>query len=382
MSNSFSRKQKKSLQLTICGSFGFGNAGDEAVPLAISDLAESADIDINMNILSRFDKPTMKNVIGLNERYWEKQQKLRNSSMLLTGGGIIESRDNSVLFRCSSYLRKSFTSTLALYGANVEFGVNYNWFKKQKIKKLLKEFDFLFVRDVLSAEVLGNIVSDKTVEVIGDPVLWMKSSSQVTHVLPCSKPFIAVILASPVSWKDDLAWRGWISNQLSSLAMELNSPIVFLPFAVLHDKDIEHHRQIANQIRQINPDMEIYCLEDNLTPRELAGVLSKSLITISMRLHGCVMSFAQKVPFVPLVYHPKVMGFLQTVGWQRFSLPPKLPQFQSKSCYGYSFIDSNLIETNLLETALDALENGSFEQLEILKSKSYNAFLKICELEL
>jgi len=56
--------------LTLCGSFGFGNAGDEAVPLAFRDLLDDAGLhDVGIDSLTRFDEPALPNIVGLGETY-------------------------------------------------------------------------------------------------------------------------------------------------------------------------------------------------------------------------------------------------------------------------------------------------------------------------
>ncbi len=43
-----SRRKMDSINLTVCGSFGFGNAGDEAIPDAIFDMAAQLGIPVEL----------------------------------------------------------------------------------------------------------------------------------------------------------------------------------------------------------------------------------------------------------------------------------------------------------------------------------------------
>jgi len=364
-------------KLTVCGSFGFGNAGDEALPLAISDLANHLGIDVQIQILGRFNKPALPQVIGLDPEYEERQRGLKESLILVAGGGVIEPLERSVLFRCAPYLRKSFASTIGLYAANVEYGTKYKWLMRWKIKNLLREFDRLYVRDVLSANVLKSIVPKRNVEVIGDAVLWMKPSPNIPQDIESLGSFITVHLASHVSWKEDSAWHDWISTQLSKLAVELKAAIVFVPLSVQANDDIQEHRLVANKIHALNSEIDIRCIEDNLEPRQISALLGRSILTIGMRLHGCVMAYAQKTPFVALVYHPKVFAFAKTVGWEEFCLPKTLPAFQSPEAYGYTFYDTQIVKTDLCSISLKALEYSNFEKLELFKNRLSNAFVDL-----
>ncbi|MEM9510842.1 MAG: polysaccharide pyruvyl transferase family protein [Cyanobacteria bacterium P01_E01_bin.35] len=364
-------------RLTVCGSFGFGNTGDEALPLAISDLAEASGINLEIDILSRFSQPALIEVVGLAEKYAEQQDNLKGQPCLVTGGGVIEPNSSCVLSRCQPYLRKSFSSSLALYGANVESGKKYGWLDRFKIARTLNQFDRLYVRDVMSAQVLASLMPSKDIEVIGDSVLWLKPASKAPPILESTDQFICVILAAGVSWTNDLTWQNWFANQLSRLAKQLEVSIVFVPFSQLAERDSQVHRQVANKIKDLAPDTNIICLEEhetNLSPRMIAAALAKSQLTISMRLHGCVMSYAQKVPFVALAYHPKVIGFTKTVSWENFYLPRNVPQDQSINSYGYSLEDMRITESDLVGLSLKALEYQDFSQLKVLKSRLQDTF--------
>lgn len=365
--------------ITLCGSFGFGNAGDEALPMAIQDIAQERDIDANISILGRFNQPALDNVIGLSESYALQIEKLRNSTMLVTGGGAIESTQSGVVSRCSKYLNRNFASSISLYGANVEYGVRYSFFHKYKIKNILNEFEYYYVRDVLSYKALEQIIPKKNIKVIGDPVLWLKPSSEIPELINSLDKYIVIILASHTGWEQDRQFINWIVNQLSQLSLELNSSILFLPFSIKYDDDICFHKKIANEINKINKNIHCVCWENEQTPRQLLGIISKSVLTVSMRLHGCVMSYSQKVPFIPLTYHPKVTGFVKTIECEEFYKGQVLAKKQTRNKYGYSFKNTNLETTSLLSCALQIIENNDFfHKLDELKSSCVEAFSIIC----
>lgn len=367
-------------KITVCGSFGFGNAGDEALPLAIADLAKYLGIDLEIKVLSRFHQPDLIHVIGLDEFYRSQQSELKGYPILLSGGGILEPKDSSVIFRCQDYLKKSFTPIIALYAANVESGVKYNWYWRWKVRNMLKNFDRLYVRDILSAESLNALVPNKEVKVIGDAVLWLKPSDIVPEKILGLSRFVTVSLASHVSWKDDPNWLTWMSQQLNRLSGELEASIVFVSLSDQRNQDDLIHQKVATAIQKINSTRNVICLKQCNDPRQIQTVLSRSMLTISMRLHGCVMAYSQKVPFIGLTYHPKVLGFAKTVAWEKFCLPRQLPNTQSPTTYGYTFADSQLVNYDLLKIAQEAIAYSDFTQLEIYKNKLADAFSEILAL--
>src|SRR5262245_33062253 len=82
--------EANTVRLTVCGSFGFGNAGDEAVPIALADIGAYLGFSMNVNVVGRFDEPALSQVIGLGPRDASRRETLRGYPLLLSGGGIIE----------------------------------------------------------------------------------------------------------------------------------------------------------------------------------------------------------------------------------------------------------------------------------------------------
>jgi polysaccharide pyruvyl transferase WcaK-like protein len=362
-------------KLTVCGSFGFGNAGDEALPLAIADLAHSHGMNAEIQVLGRFPRPALPHVIGLDVQDEARRATLKGSPILVAGGGVVEPDPGCVLLRCQDYLRQSFSPHISLFAANVESGKKYNWRMQFRIKRLLQQFDRLYVRDVLSAEVLRSLLPKKSVEVIGDTVLWMKPAPTKPQCIASLGSFITVTLASQVGWKNDPSWHPWIARELAELAHQLNAAIVFLPFSVLYDPDCAEHRRVADEVQRYNPHVNVVCIEEALEPRNISTIIDASMLMVSMRLHGCVMAFARQVPFVALAYHPKLVGFAQSVDWAPFCLPANAPQSQSVGAYGYAFSDIRLETNELVDTGLKALDYNSFNKLETYKLRLSDAFI-------
>jgi len=353
--------------VTICGSFGFGNAGDEAVPLAISDLSHSLKKECDFHVLSRFCKPSLSQVIGLGEDDTERREKLRGNINFVCGGGVIEPSGNCVLFRCAKYYKRSFARKNILFGASVEPGVKYSFWKKMRIKRILESFDKLYVRDVLSAEALENVVPNREIQIIGDTVLVMEPGEDIPQELEGINRYIAVALAP--RWKDNSNWLTWISTELIQLAKKFNATLVFVPFSVMYDDDRVEHTRVIEYIQSISKEIPIVCIDRKISPREIAKTLKEAFLVLGMRLHACVMAYAQKTPFVGISYHPKLKGFAKTVGWEHLLLPTSLPLVQNKNTYGYAFEDLSLHVGDLVDMGIEAVNYADFSMLEEYKVK-------------
>ena len=56
-----------------------------------------------------------------------------------------------------------------------------------------------------------------------------------------------------------------------------------------------------------------YILEDAFNSQELAGIIGNAHFLIAMRLHALIISAKMNVPFVGIVYDPKVEYYLKTL---------------------------------------------------------------------
>jgi polysaccharide pyruvyl transferase WcaK-like protein len=365
-------------QLTVCGSFGFGNAGDEAVPLAYHDLARACGISLDLAVLGRFDRPAMPEVIGIGRADRGRREKLRGRRLLMSGGGVIEPALGGVIWRCADFL-PPFSSSAGLFAVNVEANVHYGWLQRFRLRRLLSRLSLVTVRDELSARVLRSLAPRVPVEVVGDSVLWMEPAAELPPEIRHLGRFIAVCLAP--RWANDPAWYAWIGRELADLANALDAAILFVPFSVMADDDRPEHDRVRHAVTAADPRLatRIAMVERELPPRQLAKVLGKAELAISMRLHGCVMAYAARTPFVALAYHPKLTGFTETVGWERFVLPRRFPVAQSAGHYGFSFADLDWSDASLVAAGREAVAFADFSRLEPLRERLRAAFSRFME---
>lgn len=355
--------------IIIFGSFGFGNAGDEAVPFAIADMLTELGAEGRIHTVTRFDSPKTGGVIGMGSEYVEFHRKMEGFPIIICGGGVIEPNDFSCLLRAESFMRRFSPGKATLLGCSVEAGVNFSWRTRWRLLWLLRSLGTVYTRDLLSERTLKRLIPSIKTQTIGDLVLWMSPERTPTVVsLRIRSRFIACVLSS--CWSGDDEWTNWIVDELARAAQDLNAAIVFLPMSTLHDDDRVEHARISERIRMHHSNVEIYEIVEKLNPREVCQVIADSTVTISMRLHGCVMAYAQRRPFVSIGYHPKVFGFLETVGCLKTVVPQVPPKFQAPGRYGYVFSELKIKPNDLSVAIENALNTPLGEGLDELKSNS------------
>lgn len=366
------------MKLTVCGSFGFGNAGDEAIPLAICDMLSEIQKEASLTVLCRYDRPDMPDILGVGIIDADQRKKISTHPCIVSGGGIIEAEAHSTINRCSVFFKTELKAKMAFIGISADYGVRYRWIDRIRFSFLMRRTGTVYARDVLSAETIEKNFPFVNVETVGDLVLWMKPSRYPAELPPLPREYIAVTLAP--RWQDP-SWLEWISSELADLAKKKNAALVFVPMSCLHDDDRIEHRKVAQRILEEHPDVCVHEIRAPLPPRELAATFGGSVFTISMRLHGCVMAYAQKVPFVALAYHPKLAGFVRTIEAPSAILPETLPQQQSEATYGYRFAELHLRSGDLAKRVDQVEREISFEPLARLKKKSLDALKRFLAIQ-
>jgi L-malate glycosyltransferase len=359
----------KNLELSVFGSFGFGNVGDEIVPYCVKNLGENIGADIKLTTFSRYDGILKSDVIN--------HQSYRNtdlgSLLFISGGGIIENHEMSCLDRALCKPNIHEATKIIPFGISVEPGVQFGWLAKRRLKKNLKRLEKIYVRDKLSSRVLKDLAPNIPQEIIGDLGLWCKSGPLDATRLQLKLPekYLTVIVSD--NWANQ-QFIDWFADEIATLAKKHGLSVLMLPISLVCSEDISIAQRVSEKIHANDISIEVVSLgkEDiGAIPDggTIAGIISRGQLTLSMRLHGCVISYAQQVPFIAVAYHPKLLGFLETVGWEHAVVPKEFPQQQSKGSYGYAFSDLNLKQDSISELYPIILQKADFSQLQILKNR-------------
>ncbi|HEY0869144.1 MAG TPA: polysaccharide pyruvyl transferase family protein, partial [Acidothermaceae bacterium] len=362
-------------RVTLCGSFGFGNAGDEGAWMATEDLAHALGFEVAFDLVTRFPKPFMKRVIGTGPEEHARRQRLRDQKVVFVGGGVIDASQFCVLLANEPFLRETSARSFGLLGVNVETGKRYDPVVTAGLRALLSEANQVTVRDQLSAETLRAIAPEVKSQVVGDVVLWLTPTKLGLPAEVAALPRYVAVNAP--RWKDDRAWRAWITDELIKVSRALDAPLVFVPCSTHFDDDRPAHSELASDIRRRDPGVTVVEVKQHLDPRQTAGLFAGAVLTVGMRLHACVMSYGNRVPCVGLAYHSKLHGFFRTVGAEAFLLPGGLPTAPHEVSSGFSFADSGLGGSDLASAAREAIARFPFDRLAALKDASAEAFRRI-----
>jgi polysaccharide pyruvyl transferase WcaK-like protein len=110
--------------------------------------------------------------------------------------------------------------------------------------------------------------------------------------------FIAVALRP---WPGMDSWLSAVSAGLKHAREELGVPVALVPMQ--KGEDTEPSRAVDGPI-----------LDDLESVRAVKGVIARSGLVVAMRLHALIFAAGESVPFVPIVYDPKVSSFAALAG--------------------------------------------------------------------
>ena len=301
------------MKAVLCGYYGKGNGGDEALLVSLLQMLPS---QIKPIVLSGNPAQTSK-LYGVpscdRKSAFPILKALRDSDLFIWGGGSLMQDATSVF----SPLYYAGLMALAQQQGlkTIAWAQGIGPLKRALIRKITKQVLYgcagISVRDYRSAKILEEWQISPLIA--PDPV-WALESKLVTEVQDLPKSRVAVVLRShPLLTK---ARIDILTEALQNFQQATETYILIVPFQPSQDMAIAESLQ-----RKLGDHSKILSLSD---PRELKGLFKDVKMTIGMRLHSLIMAAAEGCPSFALSYDPKVsqlMSELNLSGWELGELP-------------------------------------------------------------
>ncbi len=338
----------------ICGYYGQGNAGDEALLLAI--LARLPN-NIQPIVLSGNPSKTSFDygVICDSRKNIIKQiLKLGKQDLFIWGGGSLIQDVTSIksplyyLFLMFLAQLKGLKTIAYAQGIGPIKTPLINWLTK----KILQKCDRISVRDKASAQLLDNWKIKYLIA--ADPV-WALPSKIKEDLKLLPSPRIAVNLRSHSLLTPEKIEI--LSQALIQLQQEIQAHIILVPFQLSQDKAV--CEQVANKL---SSNYQIIYIEN---PQELKGLWQQIDMMIGMRLHSLIMAASEKCPCFALSYDPKVTNLMREVGIEGYELG-QLPAEVNAITHQWSKIYFDKI--NLSDNIIESLANNALEHQYLIDS--------------
>lgn len=307
----------------ICGAYGKGNAGDDAILEAIVAEMRSIDPDMPVYVLSRTPKATgvfyrvrcchTFNVPGF-------LRIMRKTRLYLSGGGSliqdVTSTRSLMYYLYSLKLAKKLGNKTIMYGCGIgPVSVKKN---RRKAKKIINSCaDVITLRENSSLDELRSMGVDKPEIILSaDPALTLASAADssvdsylISSGLDPKGSFICFALRP---------WQGFDEKaacfaEAADYAFEkYGLTPVFLP--IEPNRDVPAAKKVTEKMK-----VKGYILERPETGSMAVGLMSRMNLLVSMRLHALIFAAGSGIPLVGVVYDPKVSAFLDYIGRSIYS---------------------------------------------------------------
>lgn len=344
------------VQAVLCGYYGQGNGGDEAL---LASLLQMLPEQVMPLVLSGNPRQTR-------DRYHVKAVDRKNlgdlrsamcqSQVFIWGGGSLIQDATSAISPLYYVGLMQMAQRLGLKTIAWAQGIGplkrpmTRWLAKQTFSGCTA----VSVRDHGSAGLLTRWNIPFTLA--PDPV-WALESVPVDGLWDLPAPRVAVNLRRhPLLTPDRLAT---LTQALIDFQKATQTCILLVPFQGTQDLEI------AQQIQpQLPGPSQIFHVED---PQQLKGLFRGVEMTIAMRFHGLIMAAAQECRCFALSYDPKVSQLMQDLempGWELVELPETAHQISQTWIEHYAngeslsvdqiqfLVDRALIHRALLHEAL------------------------------
>ncbi len=302
----------------ICGYYGQGNAGDEALLVSILEKLPS---EFKPVVLSGNPEATSKSYgVESYSRLGIIRQiiQLGKSDLFIWGGGSliqdVTSIRSPLFYLGLMKLAQLKGLTTIAYAQGI--GPINSPFIRKLTKQILSKCNGISVRDQASAKIL-DLWGLKYI-IAPDPV-WALSSKINPNLQLLPTPRIAVNLRShPLLSQEKIAV---LTQALINLQARTKVNIILVPFQASKDLAI-----CEKMKKKLGEKAQIVALTN---PQELKGLFAEVKMLIGMRLHSLIMAGAEKCTCFAISYDPKVSNLTEEIGIDGYELE-NLPDNVSK----------------------------------------------------
>ena len=300
----------------ICGAYGKGNRGDNAILSAIIGQLNHIDPELPITVLSRDPKET-RVVASVPAVYTFRPCKsrkiMKRSNLYISGGGTLmqdATSTRSLLYYLFSIRQaKKAGCKVMLYGCGIG-PINKEKNRRRTAKTLNECADVICVRDHYSLEFLKELgVTEPKICLTADPALLIDAEDTNYLHLCGLDPKVSYALLSL------RPWVGYREEDLVKAAEYIYNTHGLTPvlYCMEPGRDLPVAKSLAAKL-----SCPYKILEAGERGDQILCVIKRMSLVVSMRLHTLIFAAGQGVPLVGLVYDPKVSGFLDDLGQKRY----------------------------------------------------------------
>ncbi len=304
--------------VVVCGAYGHGNAGDDAILKSIIRSVQGLDPYVPITVLAK-NTQSIKQRYRVNAVYTfnlpKIMRQMHRSRLYINGGGTLiqnaTSHRSLWYYLLTLWLAKRLGNRVDMYGCGI--GPVRGGRNQALVRRVLNSsVDMITLREPDSVKELSAYgVTRPTVRLSSDPALVLPSEDgpQVekflrTQGVDPNGRYICFLLRS---WPGFTEKAPIIARCAEKARAQLGLEPLFLPINSLQDQAAA--QRVAAHMKK--PGV----LLSGAAPELLIGVLARMEVAVSMRLHGLIFSSLSGAPLVGVSYDPKIGSFLRYLGY-------------------------------------------------------------------
>ena len=317
------RERKERDGVVICGAYGRGNAGDDAILDAILQEIRSLDPDMPVTVLSKDPAATrltyrVRSIHRSHILSWRKA--MRKSVLYLNGGGSliqdVTSRRSLWYYLYNIRSAHALGCRVQMYGCGIG-PVTREHLRRMAARTLNSCVDIITLREPDSqAELRAMGVTSPQILLTADPALTLRAATEDetdSVLLRAGIPPHGKYLC--------FALRRWPGFEEAAPALRAAAAYAYetyglTPVFLSVEKRLDPG---AGRIAADGLSVPHYFLDDAGKAGTIIGALSRMEAVVSMRLHALIFAAGQGIPLVGIVYDPKVSSFLRYIGQEQFA---------------------------------------------------------------
>ena len=317
------RERKERDGVVICGAYGRGNAGDDAILDAILQEIRSLDPDMPVTVLSKDPAATrltyrVRSIHRSHILSWRKA--MRKSVLYLNGGGSliqdVTSRRSLWYYLYNIRSAHALGCRVQMYGCGIG-PVTREKHRRMAARTLNSCVDIITLREPDSqAELQAMGVTSPQILLTADPALTLRAATEdeTDSVLLCAG-------IPPHGKYLCFALRRWPGFEEAAPALRAAAAYAYETYGLTPVfLSVEKHLDPgAGRIAADGLSVPHYFLDDAGKAGTIIGALSRMEAVVSMRLHALIFAAGQGIPLVGIVYDPKVSSFLRYIGQEQFA---------------------------------------------------------------
>lgn len=315
--------EKKLLNdVVISGYYGFKNNGDDALLSAIIEDIKEQIPEVKLCVLSYrpYETQAIYGVEAVNRFNLPSiARAMKGAKLLISGGGSLIQDGTSTqsllyyLFVMRMARKRGLRSMLYANG----IGPLIHPANIKRARHSLDKLDLITLRDPASLDELERIGVERSKAVLtADPAFNIQPASdeEVRAIFKKSgiDPAKRLVGISVRQWKmHGPGFEIHLANAADYMNKEFGLTPVFLNMQ--YPTDIKISRSIMQQM-----ETKAYTISDMLSDTQMLGLIRSMDLVLGERLHTLIYAAAVGVPFVGIVYDPKIKAFMEYVGQKNY----------------------------------------------------------------